>query len=55
MGKQYFMLQSSFMSVFLFLVTENIFILQGLPAAVNKTLLLSYHSHHGNTLKKMEK
>jgi len=40
MGKQYFMLQSSFMNVFPFLVTENIvFILQGLPAAVNKTLL----------------
>jgi hypothetical protein len=27
------------MSVFLFLVTENIFILWGLPAALNETLL----------------
>jgi len=40
MDKQYFMLRSSIMSVFPFLVTENIiFILQGLPAAINKTLL----------------
>jgi len=40
MGKQYFMLQSSLMSVFPFLVTQNmIFIFWQLLAAINKTLL----------------